>query len=87
MVELVNETGRLTLTATLTDAVPRGVALVHKGRWPKLEASGCNVNALNPGRKTDLAESSAVHSIEVQLIPLEAAARQADGLTRAASTS
>jgi anaerobic selenocysteine-containing dehydrogenase len=87
MVELVNETGRLTLTVTLTDAVPCGVALVHKGRWPKLEASGGNVNALNPGRKTDLAESSAVHSIEVQLIPLEAAARQGIGLTRAAPPS
>jgi hypothetical protein len=52
-----------------------GVALVHKGRWPKLEASGCNVNVLNPGQKTDLAESSAVHSVEVQLVPMDQAVR------------
>jgi len=70
-VELVNSTGRLPLNVTITDAVPPGVALVHKGRWPKLDPSGCNVNALNPGAKTDLAESSAVHSVEVELVPLD----------------
>jgi hypothetical protein len=46
-----------------------GVALVHKGRWPKFDPSGRNVNALNPGQKTDLGESSAVHSTEVELLP------------------
>jgi hypothetical protein len=44
--------------------------LVPKGRWPGRDASGANVNVLNPGTKTDLAESSAVHGIEAELIPL-----------------
>jgi anaerobic selenocysteine-containing dehydrogenase len=75
-VALVNETGRLDLSLAISEAVPIGVALVPKGRWPKLEPSGSNVNVLNPGRKTDLAESSAVHSIEVELIATELAAHE-----------
>jgi hypothetical protein len=47
--------------------VPAGVALSHKSRWPKLSKQHANINALNPGRKTDMAESSAVHSVEVAL--------------------
>jgi anaerobic selenocysteine-containing dehydrogenase len=74
-VALINDVGRLSLNVTISEAIPMGVALVHKGRWPKLEASGCNVNVLNPGQKTDLAESSAVHSVEVQLVPMDQAVR------------
>jgi anaerobic selenocysteine-containing dehydrogenase len=73
-VALFNDVGRLLLNVTISKAVPMGVALVHKGRWPKLEASGSNVNTLNPGQKTDLAESSAVHSVEVGLAPVDRAA-------------
>ncbi|WP_119300980.1 molybdopterin-containing oxidoreductase family protein [Dongia deserti] len=62
-----NETGRLELRAGIADIVPAGVALSHKSRWPKLSAQRANVNALNPGRKTDMAESSAVHSVEVTI--------------------
>jgi anaerobic selenocysteine-containing dehydrogenase len=64
---LANETGQLPLHVALSDAVPRGVALVHKGRWPKLEPAGANVNVLNPGRAADLAGSCAVHSTEVEI--------------------
>jgi anaerobic selenocysteine-containing dehydrogenase len=60
-----NETGRLSLAVSLSDALPRGVALSHKGRWPKHEAARANVNVLNPGRKTDMGESTCVHGIEV----------------------
>jgi anaerobic selenocysteine-containing dehydrogenase len=60
-----NETGRLSLAVSLSDALPRGVALSHKGRWPKQEAARANVNVLNPGRKTDMGESTSVHGIEV----------------------
>src|SRR5262249_5578684 len=42
-VVLHNECGRLPLTLAVSEAVPPGVALVHKGRWPKLDASGANV--------------------------------------------
>jgi Asp-tRNA(Asn)/Glu-tRNA(Gln) amidotransferase A subunit family amidase/anaerobic selenocysteine-containing dehydrogenase/GMP synthase-like glutamine amidotransferase len=67
---LKNETGQLTLQVTLSEDVPCGVALVYKGRWLKLDPSRANVNVLNPGHKTDLAESSCVHSVEVDLIPM-----------------
>ncbi|HKP24905.1 MAG TPA: molybdopterin dinucleotide binding domain-containing protein, partial [Dongiaceae bacterium] len=62
-----NETGRLELRVGIADVVPAGVALSHKSRWPKLSKQRANINALNPGRKTDMAESSAVHSVEVSL--------------------
>jgi anaerobic selenocysteine-containing dehydrogenase len=64
-VMLSNETGSLKLRVRLSDDVPPGVALSHKGRWPRQEPEGANVNALNPGRKTDIGESTCVHSIEV----------------------
>ncbi len=69
-VELVNETGRLVLQAALSQALPRGVCLAHKGRWARYEAAGANVNVLNPGHKTDMGESSSVHGVEVELRPL-----------------
>jgi anaerobic selenocysteine-containing dehydrogenase len=62
-----NETGRLELRLHIGDIVPDGVALSHKSRWPKLSKQHANINALNPGRKTDMAESSAVHGVEVRL--------------------
>jgi len=67
---LANETGSLKLLVQLSDDVPPGVALSHKGRWPRQESEGANVNVLNPGRKTDIGESTCVHSVEVTLTPL-----------------
>jgi anaerobic selenocysteine-containing dehydrogenase len=67
---VANETGRLVMRVTLTEAVPRGVALSHKGRWPKREAGQRNVNVLNPGRKADMGESTSVHGVEVTVAPL-----------------
>ena len=40
-----------------------------KCRWPSHETAGANVNALNPGAKTDMGESSAVHGVLVELVP------------------
>lgn len=68
---LSNDTGQLPLKVKLSNQVPCGVALVYKGRWPKLDSSGANVNVLNPGRKADLAQSSCVHSIEVEIKRVE----------------
>lgn len=62
-----NETGRLQLRVGIADVVPVGVALSHKSRWPKLSKQRANINALNPGRKADMAESSSVHGVEVTL--------------------
>jgi anaerobic selenocysteine-containing dehydrogenase len=62
---LVNETGRLKMRLTLSEDVPRGVALSHKGRWPKQEGDGANINALNPGRKADMGGNTSVHGVEI----------------------
>jgi anaerobic selenocysteine-containing dehydrogenase len=64
---LANETGSLTLRVTVSDVIPRGTALSHKGRWPGLEGERANVNALNPGLATDMGESTAVHGVEVTI--------------------
>ncbi len=66
-VVLENETGRLSLAARLSEAVPPGVALSPKGRWPRREPEGANVNVLNPGAKADMGESTSVHGVEVSV--------------------
>lgn len=65
---LRNGTGSLRLPARTSDRVPPGIALVPKGRWPAREAENANVNCLNPGEKSDLGESSAVHSVEAEVV-------------------
>lgn len=67
-VRLANKTGAITLRLSLSTDVPRGVVLAHKSRWAT-PSSDENVNALNPGAKADLAESCAVHSINVSIAP------------------
>jgi anaerobic selenocysteine-containing dehydrogenase len=77
-VELRNENGRLELIAQTTPNVPPGVALVHKGRWPKLDPNRANVNVLNPGNKSDMGESSCVHAVEAELRSLLPAGKKHD---------
>jgi anaerobic selenocysteine-containing dehydrogenase len=64
---LANDTGRLELAVTISEAAQPGVGIVHKGRWPSASANNANVNVLVAGRKSDLAESTTVHSTVVQL--------------------
>jgi anaerobic selenocysteine-containing dehydrogenase len=68
-VRVHNETGELALELAVSADVPRGVALAHKGRWPRLANGGghANVNWLNPGEKADMGESTAVHAVEVMI--------------------
>ena len=66
---VANQTGSLALRATLSEDLPRGVALSHKGRWPKQEAAQANVNVLNPGQKSDMGENTCVHGVEVVIAP------------------
>lgn len=66
-VVLHNATGRLQLQLLLDDSIPRGVALSHKGRWPKRQSDRANVNVLNPGEKSDMGDSTCVHNIEVEI--------------------
>jgi anaerobic selenocysteine-containing dehydrogenase len=67
-VELVNATGRMRARVVLSEDVLKGVVLSHKGRWPKLEQGAANVNFLNPGEKSDMGESTAVHGVEVEIV-------------------
>ncbi len=67
-----SEVGELEVPVAASEDVPRGVAVLPKGRWPKLEESGANVNLLNPGCKADMAESTSVHGIEVTVEPVAA---------------
>jgi anaerobic selenocysteine-containing dehydrogenase len=60
-----SHTGELTLLVSITDIVPRGVAYATKGRWPKIDDSAANVNALVAGRKSDMGESTSLHATEV----------------------
>jgi anaerobic selenocysteine-containing dehydrogenase len=65
---LVTSTGRLTLEIAISADVPEGVALVHKGNWPRHAGGAANVNILNPGLRTDIADSTAVHGVEAELV-------------------
>jgi anaerobic selenocysteine-containing dehydrogenase len=66
---VANETGSLLLPVRCDPLLPRGVALSPKGAWPQAQPGGRNINWLNPGRKSDMGESSAVHAVEVTVAP------------------
>ena len=69
-----NDTGALQLAVRVSDSLPRGVALVHKGRWLIAEPNGANVNVLNDGQKSDMGESTAVHGVQVHVVAVGVAA-------------
>lgn len=66
-VRVSNATGSIDMIADVADIIPQGVALAAKSRWPKLVPGGLTINALNPGVKADMAESSSVHGVEVEI--------------------
>ena len=66
-VVLVNEAGRLPLAVTISKAAQPGVGIIYKGRWPSASPNDANVNVLVAGRKSDMAESTTVHSTVVRL--------------------
>ncbi len=68
-VVLQNGTGEIELEAMVSSTVPRGVAMSPKGRWPRRESSGANINVLNPGAKSDMGDATAVHGVEVIVRP------------------
>ena len=59
--------GEIVVRVGVSPDVPKGVILAHKGRWTA-NGADVNVNTLNPGQKSDLAESCAVHSINVSVV-------------------
>ncbi len=70
---LRNAEGEVPMLLMLDPTLPRGVALAPKGRWPGLEPSGANVNALYDGTHADAGGSTAVHGVEAQLLAAPAA--------------
>ena len=70
VVRLSTKAGAIELTVNISADVPEGVALAHKSRWPSLTKGESNINILNPGLRTDIADSTAVHGLEVDLVKL-----------------
>lgn len=66
-VTLSNASGTLRLKAKLAPETQPGTAIVYKGRWPRLEGGAANVNILHAGVKSDIGESTCVHSVEAEL--------------------
>ena len=67
--------GSLVVPVHITDALPAGVALIPKGRWPKARQDGANVNALTLARPSDMGTSTTVHGLEVTVTPADEPAR------------
>ena len=68
IVRLSTKAGHINLAVNISADVPEGVALSHKSRWPSLTKGESNINILNPGLRTDIADSTAVHGLEIELI-------------------
>lgn len=62
---LQSAVGELTLAVTVSDDLPRGVLYSPKGRWLKQAPEHANINALNPGTRSDMGASTTVHGVEV----------------------
>ena len=65
MARVANEVGALRLRVKVSDMTPPGVGWTPKGKWPGASPEGVNVNALNPGLRSDMGNSNAVHGVEV----------------------
>jgi anaerobic selenocysteine-containing dehydrogenase len=70
-VRLENEASRVDLCASVSDVTLPGALLAYKGHWPGAASRGSNVNASNPGDKTDMGESSPAHGVEVRISVLD----------------
>ncbi|HEX6123396.1 MAG TPA: molybdopterin-dependent oxidoreductase, partial [Ktedonobacterales bacterium] len=57
-----NARGACRLRAVLTPSLPPGVAVVPKGRWPRLNPDGRNINWTTSDTLADLAGQSTFHS-------------------------
>lgn len=66
-VVLANDVGRLSLVVDISEIAQPGMGVVYKGRWPSTTNTDANINVLVSGCKSDLAESTTVHSTEVRL--------------------
>ncbi len=69
LVRVRAEAGEVRLRAAISDRVRPGVAVSYKSPWPKYARDGVNLNALNPGLRADLGDSTAVNSLFVTVVP------------------
>ncbi len=69
-VRLSNDAGELVLEVVIDAIAPRGVLVSYKGRWPKLEPGGANVNVLHRATSSDIDGCNAVHGTTVRLEPI-----------------
>ncbi|MEM7018965.1 MAG: molybdopterin-dependent oxidoreductase [Pseudomonadota bacterium] len=65
-----NDNGSVSLQARIDDIVPTGTVLSYKGRWPMLEPDDDNINFLHIAQEADMANSTSVHSTEVDITPI-----------------
>jgi len=66
-VVISNQAGELSFKAIVDDMTLPGTVLTHKSRWPGHESDGANVNLLHIPQKSDMGESTSVHSTQVTL--------------------
>ncbi|MEC7205524.1 MAG: hypothetical protein VXW49_17870 [Pseudomonadota bacterium] len=62
-----NEAGELLMRIALSNKTPPGVGWAPKGRWLGQSPSGLNVNALNPGLRSDIGVNTALHGVEIEV--------------------
>lgn len=65
-VRLHNALGEVELQAHIDELTPPGTILSYKGRWPSLDGEN-HMNVIHRATKTDMGESSSVHSTEVEV--------------------
>ncbi len=68
-VKVRNPTGEINLTARLDEGVLPGTAVTYKGRWPRQEKDGKNINFIHNAQMADMGQSTSVHSTLVEVVP------------------
>ncbi|WP_028924628.1 molybdopterin-containing oxidoreductase family protein [Pseudonocardia acaciae] len=68
-VRVFNDRGAHVTQVRLSDRVRPGVAATTKGHWPKLLATGSNINATVDERDTDMGGGAVFHDNRVQIEP------------------
>ena len=68
VVRVSTDAGSIELQACIDEVVQPGTVLSYKGRWPSLEAGGANLNAIHAGQPCDMAGSSSVHGLLVEVV-------------------
>jgi len=71
LVRIASDVDSIGAQIAVSADVPRRVALCPKGRWPKRTHQAANVNALTGTARTDIGDSSTIHSTHVTIHPVQ----------------